>query len=464
MENKIVEYVEGMNYGRGYNRLTGEALPSRSVTGETARIKNAEGQRVSSSCRITTDVQTLHESLGIGIEAGGSYMGFSASAKVDYANQCDFSSVSTYIIVHITVANAFEDLIDPIFHPDAEELLRTNNTVRFRERFGDCFISGLRTGGEYFAIYQLTSTSETQKESLAADVQASYQGLVASADLRVKIQQARESKTERVEIKVYIYREGSIRTADITAEDIMETARQFPVEIGEGEAFVYGAMLQDYKTLRSPNDAFDYYQIQAQQEALAELAKKRFEFMALRDDIAFILKHSDDFMNPDGTDVNRAPLSADFDTVTTQINDMVDKMSAYSRDASKADLPTYDAGKFKLPVLREKTGVEVPSFVGLRMVAIESALIDTLREYEGYRAALLAEAEPGTSGLPMDATQYAFVIGGMKIVWDPPMPSGGGNHYLRWVVGQEPAEGEKVATGDEVKLHWKGGMKFPGPA
>ena len=58
---KIVEYIEGMSYGRGYNRLTGEALPSRAVTGDTARIKNAGGQRVSSSCRITTDVQTLQE-------------------------------------------------------------------------------------------------------------------------------------------------------------------------------------------------------------------------------------------------------------------------------------------------------------------------------------------------------------------------------------------------------------------
>ena len=220
MDNKVVEYVEGMNYGRGYNRLTGEALPSRAATGETARIKNAEGQPVDSSCRITTDVQTLHESLGISIKAGRQlHMGFSASAKVDYANKCDFSSLSSYIVVHIRGANAFEDITDPVFHADAEELLRTNNTIRFRDRFSDCFISGLRTGGEYFAIYQPTSTSETKKESLASDV-------------------------------------------------------------------------------RSPNDAFDYYQIRHSGRPSPSSRKKRFEFLELRDDIAFILEHSDDFMNP----------------------------------------------------------------------------------------------------------------------------------------------------------------------
>ncbi len=464
MGNNVVEYIEGMSYGRGFNRLTGEALPSRAVSGDTARIKNAEGQRVSSSCRITTEVQTLHESLGISVEAGGSYMGFSASAKVDYANQCDFSSFSTYIIVHVTVANAFEDIVDPVFHPDAVELLKNNNTERFRERFGDCFISGLRTGGEYFAIYQLTSTSESKRESLAVDVQAHYNGIIASADLRVKIATARSETSGRVDTRVFVYREGSIRTADITAEDIMETARQFPVEIGEGEAFVYGAMLQDYKTLHSPNDAFDYYEIQARQQALAELAKKRFEFLTLRDDMAFILANIDNFVNADGTDVSKPGLSADYDTVTAQVNDMQDRMSAYSRDASIAELPSYDIAKFTLPVLRKKAGIEVPSFVGLRAVAVEQAMADTLRKYEDYRAAILADAEPGTSGLPMDATQYAFVIGGMSIAWDPPMAQPGPNHYLRWVVGQEPAAGKKATTGDRVTLKWKGGMRFPGPA
>lgn len=469
MENKIVEYVEGMSYGRGYDRLTGDPLPSRAVVGDTAQIKNAEGQRVTSSCRITTDTQTLHESLGISIDAGGSYMGFSASAKVDYANQCDFSSFSTYIIIHIGVSNAFEDITEPAFHPDAEELLRTNNTVRFRERFGDCFISGMRTGGEYFAIYQLTSTSQTKKESLAIEVQACYQGLVASADLQVKIQQARESTTDHVETQVYVYREGTIHTADITAEDIIETARQFPVKIGHGEASVYGAMIQDYKTLRSPNDAFDYYQIRAQQEALAELAKRRFEFLALRGDMTYILKHADQFMNRDGSDVDRAALSADFDTVTSQINDMVEKMSAYSRDASKADLPTYDVNQFNLPVAREEVGVpvtgeeagvQVPSLVGLDLIVIEHALENTLRSYEEYRATLPAS-------YVMDATQYAFIVSGVKIKWEPPPPPAKKHFGKRvwWVVAQEPAGGVKVAIGDEIKLLVReSGSVFPGPA
>lgn len=462
MTSRIIGYVEGMSYGRGYNRLTGEAMPSPAVVGETAKIKNAEGQRVTTSCRITTDVKTLHESLGIDIEAGGSYMGFSGSAKVQYAEQCDFSSFSTYIVVKVTVTNAFEDIQDPKFHQDAEELIEANNTVRFRERFGDCFISGLRTGGEYFAIYQLTSTSEAKKTSLAIDVEASYQGGLASAELRSRIQTARESTEDHVDTKVYVYREGSVRTADITAEDIMETARQFPVEVGTGEAFVYGAMLQDYKALKNPNDAFDYYQIEAQRQALKELAEVRFQFLGLRDDISYILKRSDDFVNADGSDVDRGALSADFESVVAAINDMQHKMSEYSRDAGKAELPRYDTGTVRLPVLRPRPGIPVPSFVGLRLVAVEVALRDTLREYADYCTEILAASEPGTSGLPMSAEQYACVVGGPKVVWSPPLPTHLSNHYLRWIVSQDPAAGGDVATAEPVTLRWKAGTRFPG--
>ena len=72
-------------------------------------------------------------------------MGFSGSAKVDYANSCDFSSFSTYVVVHVSVENATETIDSPVFSPDANELLINNNPVRFRQRFG-VYIEGVRKG------------------------------------------------------------------------------------------------------------------------------------------------------------------------------------------------------------------------------------------------------------------------------------------------------------------------------
>jgi hypothetical protein len=321
MDNKLIEYREGMDFGRGYNRLTGETLPNHAVIGNVTSIKTAAGQRMSADCRTITDVETLHKSLGVEVDAGGSYIGFSASAKVNYVHQCDFSSFSTYVVVMVSVSDAFESIDDPKFDEqgDAWQLLTTNNTQRFRERFGDCFISGLLKGGEYFAIYQLTSTGEHEKELLAIDVHAAYNGGLASAGLNVHINNATESSRSHLDVQVHVWRQGAITTADLNVEDIIATAKQFPVLAGGENAVPYAIQLQDYKALKSPNDAFDYYQIQQQQDALAELAKKRFEFLELRDDLKFILAHSDDFVNADGTRVNRNALSADYDEVTDAI-------------------------------------------------------------------------------------------------------------------------------------------------
>jgi len=57
---------------------------------------------------------------------------------------------------------------------------------------GDAFISGVFTGGEYFAIYQITGSDQKEKESVAVDVHAAFNGVLASAELNTKIKTATE--------------------------------------------------------------------------------------------------------------------------------------------------------------------------------------------------------------------------------------------------------------------------------
>ena len=121
---RIVPFTDGMKVGLGYNRLTGDVLSTPAVQGASiSSIQGAGGQQVTSDCITITDVKTLHKSLGISVDAGGSYMGFSGSAKVDYANSCDFSSFSTYVVVRVSVQDAAETIDSPTFSPDANELL-----------------------------------------------------------------------------------------------------------------------------------------------------------------------------------------------------------------------------------------------------------------------------------------------------------------------------------------------------
>jgi hypothetical protein len=370
MSNPEVPYEDGMKIGLGYNRLTGAVLPSPAVQGPSiTALQGAGGQQVSSDCVTIQDVESLHKSLGVSVEAGGSYLGVSASAKVDYVSSCDFSSFSTYVLVRVSVQNAFESLDSPAFSPDAVELLANNYPERFRQRFGDEYIAGVKTGGEYFAIYQLTSTSQEERESLSVDVHAAFNAGLSSAELNVKINNATAHTQSHLQVQIHVFRQGTISQADLNLEDIMKTARDFPPGVSGDRSFPYAVMLQSYDALKNPNDAFNFIETQNQQDVLADLARKRFEFLTLRDDFAYILKHIDDFQNADGSPVDRGAANAARLQVVAAINTMEQEAAACARNAGQCAFTQFDTGAFDKPGLKagKKTHSTVPIFVGLTM-------------------------------------------------------------------------------------------------
>jgi hypothetical protein len=193
MATRTIPFIDGMKPGLGFNRLTGDILPSPAVRGKASSLQGAGGQQVTIDCTIIQDVKTLHKALGVTVDAGGSYMGFSGSSKTDYASSFDFSSFSTYVVVKASVQNAVETIDEPAFSEEAIELLINNNPDRFRQRFGDTFITGIKKGGEYFAIFQVTGSDEREKETVAEAVQAAFGTPGAGASLSTTI----KTETER---------------------------------------------------------------------------------------------------------------------------------------------------------------------------------------------------------------------------------------------------------------------------
>ena len=56
-------------------------------------------------------------------------------------------------------------MASPALIDEAAELLKNQHSDRFRKRFGDVYVAGLHTGGEYFAIFQITGTDEAEKKA-----------------------------------------------------------------------------------------------------------------------------------------------------------------------------------------------------------------------------------------------------------------------------------------------------------
>lgn len=120
----------------------------------------------------------------------------------------------------------------------------------------------MKKGGEYFAIFQISSTSATEKESVANQVHAAYNGGLTTAELNTSVKTSQEHSTSHLETSIHVFRQGTISTSDMTLEDIVKTAKEFPIGVSGDKAFPYAVLLQDYEGLRNPNDQFVYVDIQ----------------------------------------------------------------------------------------------------------------------------------------------------------------------------------------------------------
>lgn len=344
MATRLIPFQEGMKTGFGYDLVSGTPLTSPAVQGTISSIQGAGGQLVESHLVRITDLDTLHQSLGVNVDAGGSYFGASADVKVNYAKECSVSKFSTHVLVGVTVVDAFENFDAPVLSPDANTLLANNNPTRFRQRFGDVFIDGLRKGGEYFATFEIKSTDESVREDIAVHVEAAFNSPTAAAHLDTDISKSTASTSSHCEVRVHVFQNGSIDHTDQSLEEILKKAHDFPPTVAGSLAAPFAVSLADYTTLQLPNDQFNFLDIQNQRDVLAEHAKKRFAFLTLLNDISYIRQHPEDFI---GADPDK--LGAQLAKVTDDINVMEREASACLRNPGACNFTPFDVSDFPLP-------------------------------------------------------------------------------------------------------------------
>jgi hypothetical protein len=385
--NQLI-FVDGMKPGHGINVLAGDHLPNIAVDGPITALPMAHGQTVTSKLVRIDDVSSLHKSLGIDVSASGFYYGYSVNAKMKFANECNVNSHSTYLMVHIEVKNSFLSMDDPVLTSDALELLRTHKPERFRERFGDVFIAGMSTGGEYFALFEISGTSESEKEELSIDVEAAYQGLVVSAEIGVKIRSMTQSSHDHLEVSVFTFQMGGSDVShDTTPEQIMAKARNFAQSVSGEFSVPYSVLPASYAALKRPDDASNPIDIEFQRAALADAFKQRTEMQSLKNDVDYILlsdaRHFDEFEPFDVPALTQAR-----NQLAAQLDQNFRTASKCSNDAQQCTFVQFDTSNIKLPNRRAGAPAPklVPNFVGMTSRQADKTAQDNGITIEEFRA------------------------------------------------------------------------------
>ncbi len=350
-----IPFVDGMKVGLGFDLLTGTPSSDPAVVGASITPpQKGGGQTVTTTFRLVQEVDALQEALGLSAAVAGGYSGFSGTVKMQFAQQCATTQYCLYVVLAVEVINSCESIDLPALVPDGTALLAVNDTLRFRERFGNRYISGLKSGGEYYAVYRVQSFDNEERTSVAAQISASFHNPALSASLNSDIESSKSTSQNELDVNVFVYSAGGISTTETALAEMIEKAHTFPTLVSGNNAIPYQVILDEFTGLELPTDKLDLSDVEHQTECLLFNSRLLNDFNTLINNIDFIRQHMDRFHNADGTPPDDAALRAARQSCVTIVDTLTKSISACTKDATVCAHFTQAPEDFinKLPILR----------------------------------------------------------------------------------------------------------------
>jgi hypothetical protein len=330
-------------------------------------------------------------------------------------------------------------------------VLATGQTDRFRERFGNRYISGLKSGGEYYAVYRVQSFDEQERTNVAAQISASFHNPALLASLNAAVEKSKSTSRNELNVNVFVYSAGGISETETALAQMIEKAHKFPTLVSGNQATPYQVLLDEYGGLELPGDNLNFFDHEQQTECLLFNSRLLNDFTTLVNDIDFIRKHLDRFHNPDGSPPDDVDLQQARQQCLVIVDQLTRSISDCIRDATTCVHFTQSPEDFtnRLPILREpRSGQQrVPHLIGTKAVTGPDVLHLTKNQVV---VDLLAE-----QGL-------YFVIDNPEVLdfgalGSPPLPDAG------TIVGQTPAGNTFVPGGSVLHVRVSPLQANPGP-
>lgn len=281
IENKDEEIGMGFNSESGL--AVGTALDSFAVQPDAS----APGQEVCASISIVSSHEELMTKLGMSFDAQGRYGLASASAKVEFSESSTYNSTSTFLVARCIVRNPFRRGKNFRLTQTAKDLLQALRFDEFRKAFGDSFVRGLQTGGEFYSVIRITSVSSTTQTELAVALQAAFNGLMAAVEFKGRFETANLNATTKSEFIASMFqRAGSGIESSPTVEisEVLARYKSFPA-IARSSAFPYETELAAYETLPlpvpTPEEQEDFL------FALRDARAKKLHYIQTKNDLEF---------------------------------------------------------------------------------------------------------------------------------------------------------------------------------
>jgi hypothetical protein len=170
----------------GYDSIANGMLNESAVTGDPT----PDGARSVVNIRVCETVSELARALEIDGSLSVSYLkAVNVTAKMKFMQKLNATARSVSIVVYAshetgtwTARNV--KLAEGIKAPTNED-----EAADFVALYGDSYVSGATTGGEYYAVYTFHTETQTEQKELTASLKAKgvYSGVTAKLDIQTKL-------------------------------------------------------------------------------------------------------------------------------------------------------------------------------------------------------------------------------------------------------------------------------------
>lgn len=341
-------WSQGLTFGAGYDTVNGTAMQV-GVKGEKA-VPEAGGQEGDTALLLIPATEDFETALGINANVEGMAGLFGGSAKFDFKQRSKVSNQATFCMLRVFALNAYQQLLHPAFTDEAIDLMIKQGKERFRQRFGDQFVSGLYTGVEFYGSIRIESESIEKQLDIASDIQASY-GLVASGKAGIDINE--KYKGTKFEKSILTYQKGGQVNVCDTLEELFVLAQDALNRGRAGEAYPFGVELTPYSQLAMPDDKASYVDVQFARSVVKRLAAHMQALQSMGNDIDFVLRNQGWFEGVKVAELNTANAA-----ISGEINTVKEKaeIAALYVDKAQDYAPNYPV--FEMPV--RKAGAPLP--------------------------------------------------------------------------------------------------------
>jgi hypothetical protein len=353
-----IPVLSGVLLGKGVDVGAHKVLATALEESPRESLVPNGGQTIEFNMQAVTNSEELIRKLNLDIAASFPIMGVTIAPTVRYAASTSINRFYTYLLVTNVVHDQELVLSKPRLTQQALEILMTQGWAGFAKRYGLEYVAGYVTGGSFFGLIEVATTTTEEQAEVKAVLGLTFGGTIK---VDASVESVITSKISAKVSTVTVYQTGGVGDPiETDAEGMMQQARTFAA-LARSNPVPFQIIVHRYEDtvenlpLTQPNTESPIYL--KRRDALEELGEKYQYYKDQRSDIDFVLRNLLSFdvyreQSVEELQATRQALQADFAGCSHQINEIERAARACLESPGTFDLPIeYFQPKVMLPNL-----------------------------------------------------------------------------------------------------------------